>query len=292
MTRMRDNPIALSEGATGAPQIQNAAIAASAVHTTELNTTLPAAVTTTTAALGFDMTGGMYVFCPQFKTTSGGIAYGYGYNNAFGTGGNNPSSSSTSYTTRMGIGSNNVSYTASCQWRYVAASPPHDMGDGEIPLFIYALVDSSGEVVATSIAEEPIWLHNGPTIAMPEYKRLGKSYKKIRDITPEIKKLSPKERAAAIKALPLIEIEIMQDLVHADMDIVPHPFTGNDLAGLTPVMLDPVSNTVRELSELREFGEDIGQLLHDGEIKIGNTSLNRVTPAGLLIPSTTWKKTK
>jgi hypothetical protein len=49
---------------------------------------------------------------------------------------------------------------------YIQSSPPYDLGDGEIPLFIFALVDSDGYPRATVIAHDPPW-------SQPPVKRLN-----------------------------------------------------------------------------------------------------------------------
>ena len=302
ITRLRDNPLAQFEGAAGAPKIADAAfntnsingnklvsnsvtslqIGSTAVHTSELNTST--ASVSTSSILNFTMTGGMYVFAPQFRVSTGtGYFYGTGSTT-------NANTSSTGFITACSIAaSGNTIYS---QWRYVAASPPHDMGDGDIPAFIYAVIDNAtGDIESISSAADPVWLANGPTDAMPTIRKKNGLFKRIKEIPPEFENMNKLERARAVAALPDIEIEITEQLKHADMDIVPHPFIDNDLSGKTVVMLDPVSDTVRELSEIESCGEDIHDIIRGGYLKIGNTGLKRVTPAGLLIPATTWKKT-
>ena len=100
------------------------------------------------------------------------------------------------------------------------------------------------------------------------------------------------ERAIAVAELPDVEVEITNDMVHADMDLIPHPFQGNDLAGKTVVMLDPVADCVRTMADLDRAGEDVHEIIRKKYVKIGNTALDRVTPSGLLIPSVTWKKAR
>ena len=270
------NAAAIAANAVGASEI-----AAGAVHTSELNTST-ASTSTTVLELIFNMTGGMYVFAPQYKN-SGGNSYGYGLatraHRVF----------SSTYTTSNSFAA--VNNTAYAQWRYVAASPPHDMGDGDIPAFIFAVIDNATVVVESiAFAEEPVWLANGPTNAMPDFWRKGKKFKVVKQIPLSFAALSEVERMIAISELPDVEVEITNTMIHADMDLIPHPFQGNDLTGKTVVMLDPVSLVVRQLYELDKAGEDVHSIIRDEYINIGNTALNRVTPAGLLIPETTWKK--
>ena len=285
VTLIAANAITATEIAAGA--VGASEIAAGAVHTSELNTST-ASTSTAANVLLFTMTGGMYVFSPQYKTSSSQVYFCGGYSTV--TPFHGPATTgSTSYITANVIGRS--SGTGYCQWRYVAASPPHDMGDGDIPLFAFAIIDNtSGDVDSIAIAEEPVWLASGPTNAMPDFWRKDKKFKVAKDVPASFAALSDVERMIAISELPDVEVEITNEMVHADMDLIPHPFQGNDLSGKTVVMLDPVSEAVRQLSKLDKSGEDVHSIIRDKYIKIGNTGLNRVTPAGLLIPETTWKK--
>ena len=317
MTRIRDNPIAITEGSAGAPKIQNAAIAtdavraaqiqanavgaseiatsavgaseiaAGAVHTSELNTATGSA-STANQYYAFTMTGGMYTFAPQLRSSSA-VNDVYLYGGWDGTVWPNPSTSSTSFVTAMAIGRSGVG-TAYAQWRYVAASPPHDMGDGDIPAFIYAVIDNTTQdIESIAFAEDPVWLANGPTNATPNHKVDGVGVIKTKDFPVDWEQMPIPAKRVLLDVLPDKFITITEELKHADMDIIPHPFQGNDLTGKTVVMLDPVSDAVRELWEFEKVGEDIHAIIRDGYIKIGNEPLPRVTPAGLLIPSTAWK---
>ena len=302
MQQLRDNITAQANGDSGAPKQQNAGIATdavratqiqasavdvseiatSAVHTAELNTSTGnfSSIATTHVTL----TGGMYVFLLQLRTSAGN-AYAYG-----GNASTNVATSSTSFITAMtyaGDGSN----TGYIQWRYVAASPPHDMGDGDIPAFIYAVIDNTTQDIdSIAFAEDPVWLANGPTNATPNYKdEDGVSCIITKDFPVDWDQMPLPAKLALIDALPDKFIPITEELKHADMDIIPHPFQGNDLTGKTVVMLDPVSDCVRNLWDLEKTGENIHDIIRDGYISIGNEPLPRVTPSGLLIPSTNWK---
>ena len=286
-THLAANSVAASEIAAGA--VGASEIAAGAVHTSELNTST-SSVSTTSSKIDFTMTGGMYIFSPQIRVSNASYSvYLHGGSSASSYA--NTLSQSSSFVSSMAIGLSSIGATAYAQWRYIAASPPHDMGDGDIPAFIFAVIDNTTqEVESIAFAEEPVWLANGPTDAMPVLWRGGKKFKHSKDIPASFAALSVVERMIAISKLPDVEVEITNNMVHADMDLIPHPFHGGDLAGKTVVMLDPVSEVVRQLSELDKAGEDVHAIIRDKYIKIGNTHLNRVTPAGLLIPETTWKR--
>ena len=292
MTKLRDNPIAITEGATGAPLIQLAAMGAGsvgnsqlitgAVHTAELSTgggtTSTGAGTTITAS----MTGGRYVFWPQVYNT-GGTTY-------FGTStSGNIFTTSASYVSTVSIYA--VGGTGHVQWLYVATSPPYDTGDGDIPLFVWAVIDNATrKIIALYFSDDPIWLHNGVTNNYPDGNDSKGPYQLIKDIPVAIQTLQGSERASAVREIPFHKNYITQEQKHRDMNDIPHPFL-NVQSGQTVVMLDPVSACVRDLSELRKEGEDIDIILRNN-IDVGNTGLKRSGPNGLLIPSVHWKNTK
>ena len=185
---------------------------------------------------------------------------------------------------------------------YVQASPPYDLGDGVVGRFIFALIDNeTGKVEAVYNSTEAPWHYNGPTNIKGYVKTDGKKYRTRKDMSAipftlleaqnDIGKLQ--DYTTAYKEAPLIEEEITQEIKQADMGLIPHPFMGNDLTGKTVVMLDPVSDLNHKLSEMCDNHDefDLNGLLHDGHIKISNTGLTRSGPAGILIPSFSWKKT-
>ena len=75
------------------------------------------------------------------------------------------------------------------------------------------------------------------------------------------------------------------------MDIIPHPFTGNDLTNRKIVLLDPLSSTVKDLVQLNSDYESVGEILHNGYIKINKTGLDIKSPKGVLTVKASWKKT-
>ena len=282
-----NNPIAITEKAAGAPvlangYVVNAMMAGSAIKQGNLSTALQqnsGTVASGGGSVNITYTGGAYSMLAGWSSTPGNLSvnaipsssYLWGMNFYNGSGTNTP---------------------YKFQSRYITASPPYDLGDGEIPLFIYALIDSVGNIVAIDTAIDPAWANNGPTNIRPDfYSEAGVGFQKKCIITPEINNMSRAERVAAIRSLPVMDIEVTQAIKNADMDIVPHPYVGTDLAGLglTVILLDPVSDCVRELAELRDAGDDIHQIINDGQLIIGNTPLPRSGPGGLMIPSVRWR---
>lgn len=187
---LRDNPIAITEKATGAPVLANsyvvqAMIASAAVGQAQLKTAT--STTSGTSANGFAvLAGGRYCFGPtvQLATGSGSdaggghinslINIGNGTSGAFAASVGAPYQPGTYNTTRNSelalmeyrLDSNDI-VTLTVQ--YVQASPPYDpFGLGDHLDFIYALVDkTTGEVKVVWRAEDPPWANNGPTPVNP-----------------------------------------------------------------------------------------------------------------------------
>ena len=178
---------------------------------------------------------------------------------------------------------------------YITASKPYNIGDGDIPLFVFAEIDNgTGEVNSVTIAEDPPWAYNGPTNTRPDYYLNGKGYQR--------KRVLPVSRAQALGSPALMEqyldsvrnpvfreMEVSQAVKNADMNIVPHSWAGNDLFGKTIVMLDPVSKMTEDLLALHLSGEDVGSLIVGNKLIIDNTGINRKSPDAVMPVAYRWK---
>lgn len=243
----------------------------------------------------FILPGGQYGFYPQLTEENAGSG---------------PHSASILSSFNMAAGDNTIIYLDAsaaggsegiyAYQRYVDASPPYNLGDGDVPLFVFAEVDAIGNVSRIYVAPEAPWHHNGPTnIQAQRYDAQGRGYRKVRRLFAEhgsIKAaraagLSLAQIAARLADDPLEEMEITQAIKQADMPLLPHPFIGNDLTGKTIILLDPVSPFVERLFRLHEVGESISELLHTGDIKFANTALPRSGPPGVVCVAPRWKLT-
>lgn len=189
--------------------------------------------------------------------------------------------------------------TLTVRERYVQASPPYDLGDGEVPLFVFALVDSLGNVLATYVAPDPPWANNGPTIIRPDLTIDGRPYRRRRAMTHTWAEARDDRAKRAIFAeelasAPLDLVEITQAVKQADMPLIPHPF-GGDLTGKTVVLVDPVSAMAERLLRFHEGFHDSPEslcgLLHDGYVRLGNVPLPRARPPGVMAVTANWKLT-
>ena len=78
-------------------------------------------------------------------------------------------------------------------------------------------------------------------------------------------------------------VEIDQALKNADMDLIPHPFLGNDLTGKTVVLVDPMSKFIERAARIQESGDSVLDLFHRGKIKLDNVEMPRGRPSGVSV---------
>ena len=176
--------------------------------------------------------------------------------------------------------------------RYIQACPPYDLGDGEIGLFIFLIMNDSGEMESFSVAPDPTWAYHGPTNISDAYYRDGKGYREVRQVESDIyngiynisniQKNTKKmlQYADRLMTDPIVEMEITQKIKNRDKELHPHPWHRNDLDGKTVVILDPVSDLSHKLLALHYAGFDIArELIKPGNIVVDNTSIKRACPS-------------
>lgn len=259
-----------------------------------------------TGAFGTLMTlpGGEYGFYPEVRSSTASSTYQFLITGSTGI---------TSYFTRITtIRNTGSSGSGFARHRYITASPPYDLGDGEIPLFIFALLDKKGKVLCTYAAPEAPWHHNGPTKLRPDECINGRKFKRVKVVTEALEYLmepaanvfaktgrgeSPtdaeikilKEYTRAYRDAPDQLVEITQEMKQADMALIPHPFDSME-EGQIPVLLDPLSPLMEDLAEMLKvepFG--VSSLLVEGALKIGNEPLKRAGPPGVLVVPFEWR---
>ena len=124
--------------------------ASNAVGQSELKTTSGEVSTTVTDNAGqlITLPGGSFGFYPRLRNSNPGYYSYWGSRD-----GANALTLGTSYVTSIKLYS--TGFTAYAQQTYVTASPPYDLGDGEAPFFIFANVDSQGNIVSVYSADTP-----------------------------------------------------------------------------------------------------------------------------------------
>lgn len=316
-TAWRDNPTAITEGSAGAPKIQTAALEQTAASEAVTQATirdsavgqaqLVSATASQSAAIGASGTGEIVPtgsnwtlgwFASSNSTTIGDLTV---VNNAAGT-----------YSSRVGILNNIAStrtfYLAS---RYIQASPPWNLGNGDIALFVTAKIDrTTKEVLATEIAPDPHWAYHGPHELHPHHGKLQKAaglwgvdVKSI--ITGIDTSLTRDEALIKLDNMKMIcadpdllcdalSYEFTMEEKNIDMNLVPHgfgPLAPNEMV----VLIDPAGGFTDQLGILHESMSNaetgsISTLLHEGHIVIGD-ALGAITPAGVTAVSAAWKNT-
>jgi hypothetical protein len=207
---------------------------------------------------------------------------------------------------------------------YLQASPPYDLGDGEIPLFVFALINPDGQPILTFVAPDPPW--GSPYVLKPKMpstldealsdpakmqaylaaldlhvaNRKGLAKMKDRLLKePDLAMRSEVSKSVASLSASIYEpAPDTQEYKNRLMPSVPHPFMHNDIVNgwgfnkgpLTPVMLDPMDPNTERLALLHESGENVNALIHSKQIVLGDTHLSkRKGPPGVKIVSHSFK---
>ncbi|XAI95663.1 hypothetical protein [Microcystis phage Mae-JY22] len=252
---------------------------ASAVGQAQLKTST-GSVSTTGPMTNLVLPGGAYGFYPQLFNTGGGAAAIGGQLASAWTGGGGGVG-----VTVIAISTASSAFPANAQQRYVQASPPYDIGDGEIPLFAFLALDSGGKAVHAWFAEDPPWANNGPTNARAEYYRGREGFQRVPDLSAwtkrQLDEMPWEDYAQLLREAPMVERAVTQSVKNADMPLIPHGFAG-DLTGLTVVMIDPVSEFCAALAALHRDGESLHSLFLSGDVIVDNTPLKRAAPPGVM----------
>ena len=196
--------------------------------------------------------------------------------------------------------------------RYVQASPPYNLGNGDIALFIMAKINTTTkEVLATEVATDPFWAYHGLHDLHPYYGKLQKAaglwgvdIKKVLTGQDSAWRNEVLDRLATlnrIKTDPAMRKEALSARFsmsekNIDKDIAPHGMgaCGKDEA---IVFIDPVGTITDQLSVIHEDmsgvnfeGGSVTELLESKYIEIGDP-LNAVAPSGVTAVSARWKNT-
>jgi len=174
---------------------------------------------------------------------------------------------------------------------YVQASPPYDLGDGEVQLFVFVLVErDTGRVAGVYAAPEAPWHYGGPTNVKADFVREGKPMRRMKPVEAEVFPDSPEAIDDYLKRLQsekVEEIEVTQEMKNRDMAVIQQPFSGFNKGRYKVVMLDPVDPLMERLALLHHGNTAVSvvSLLQQGYLKIGNEPLARKGPPGIDIVS-------
>lgn len=287
-TRANGSPLTVSASViTGT--IATSQIAASAISQSKLKTTSGQVSIGAPNSANFVLPGGEYGFYPTLRVGGSGGDMEARIVKQFTSG--------TTFESRIWLSAIIGPGNAEAEQRYIQASPPYNLGDGDIPLFIFLLLNSSGEIMASYIAPEAPWHNNGPTnIRADRYTADGRSFKKMSRFYAEhgsIKSALSKgiklpQCISEIEMGGFEEIEVTQAIKNADMSIIPHPFLSLS-AGDSVIILNPVGDLMESLLVIHESGESISDIINDGYIKLGSEIKNLRSPVGVTPINFSWK---
>lgn len=332
MLRIRDNPIAISEGSLGAPRNQTDSYEDESVTEPKMADDSVANRAMTNDAIGqAEMQNGA-VGQNELKTDTGNqffqltgtgpIAFRaflpagqYGYypetwfENSTGNSGTLVLSMiaavatnliHTEYRARIGIlrfnggsGGTNLQTDCNIRQRFSIASPPFNIGDGDIDNFTFVKINSSGKVVAAWSASVPPWAYNGPTDIKPDLvlKSYGGALKKFKRVIVE-RPVPPWEggcekRYVAGPGKKLKEID--HEMKNKDMTLIPHPWELDALDKDSIVLLDPCG-MADHFNMINNNEESVSRLINQGNIVIKDEVAGNAPP-GVKIVKCAWKNT-
>lgn len=288
---VRDNPIAITEKAAGAPVLANnyvvaAMINAAAVTWGKISTSLQQSSGTLNAlsSVQINFTGGMQTLGWAVDNTGTG---------SVATVDATQTSAYTAAIQLKEVGGSNGTYRF--QANYVNSSPPWNLGDGDIPLFVFAEIRPDGSVVRVDVADAPPWGYNGPTSVRPTRESTdGRKFREVRKIIADHGTLAEAQKMGITPEMifdrlatdPVVEEEITHEIKNRDMPSIPHPFGARKNTNNTIVLLDPVSPLIQKMAIVRmdpALDEPLTDMLLKGKFNIDNTPLVRAGPPGVTI---------
>lgn len=302
----RDNVLAIQEGdasASGvrlqagayeASSITQSDLAADSVGQSEVKTTYQAITANPGGTNEITTTGGVYIIGHTIQgPDTGGVSLT-----------RQNTTDTASYLARWRMTNNDTTDIKGSRLYYINSSPPYNLGDGDIPLFIEVEFDPNGNIISMSSSTEAPWHYNGPTDITPyRYTKEGKSYRRIKDLStiPETlraamadgNRTALDEYCSAFLSASWIEQELTQEIKNADMDLVPLALNNQaSRPNNTTVLLDPVSPLTLELLEMRQHNQfDELEFIHKW-CDIDNIPLPRNGPSGVPIVGFSKRNTR
>jgi len=282
--------------------IDQSVVAASAIGQGELKSTTASGsqVIGADSNSTYTLTGGSY----SWWTAGGGSSAGNPGSGAKIGGGGNPAAGI------VGVANDDIggSQTIYFDERYIQASPPYFLDD-LVASFVFALVDSNGEILGLRVSLDPPWAYHGPTNIMAKwYDKQGRAWRKEKQYMVDIydgrqpaliqSLKNPDLSLAARKHIQdnsqLVDFEITPEFKNSDMPIMPHWWVGHDLTDKKIVMFDPsdsLSNEIKEIIDV-SHARDAREIIEQKYITFDNNQLTRITPPGVMTVKAKWKNTK
>lgn len=237
---------------------------------------------------------GNYLAAGSVSVARPGGSYGFGIESAYSTVYSNTAagwwygSNSSSYLAYAvpWLYASNISPIGTLSFgreRYITASPPYDLGDGEVGGFIFLLVDNDGKIVSHYAADTPPWAYNGPTDIRATHKCpvTGNKFQ-------QVMKKRTFEQIMDGAPIEYQTREVTDKIKNADMKLIPHPF-GEIPEGYHVVLLDPMDDKTQRIIEYQNAGgSDWTETLTNGKITIGDECA-RCGPKGVHVHKMKYK---
>lgn len=186
-------------------------------------------------------------------------------------------------------------------YQYITASPPYDLGDGEIPIFIFARQAPGGDIQQMSAAPDPPWYNPAADIiTRKDTTEPGspntRKFRAVRDLQRPSNwgNKTARDRYLADLRRPLAdwpEEEITPAAKNAGIDQRPHPFAEIP-PGHRAILLDPASDFAHQLAAIHADGGDVLSLIQQGYINLGDVIPERAGPANVQVVGARWKNTR
>lgn len=278
--------------------IQQADIAASAVGQGELKTASGSLL----HSVGlWSLPGGAYGFMPQVGSNTASNFYSELVSKTTGSGSFDPawlSQIGTSWGGQVRLYGDN-STDGHVMQRYMSASRPYNYGHGECGLFVYLMLDKSGNFCGVAMQDDPPWAYHGPTKICPHFfDKDGVGHRYKYDLPFEINdtQLTDDQLILMVKLLQApLQTEsyaITQAIKNADMDLCPSPVPRLRDPTHQAVLLDPMSEICHRLFEAHQVIEEphaIGDLFRKGYIRVDNAPLSCRSPGHIITVKPSWK---
>ena len=282
---LQANITAQAQGDAGAPKQQQAGIASGAVGRSQLKTSLGSGSSVNDGL--YFLPGGQYGFYPNFGTnvsTPGQVGGVMFFDNQ------TVSVTKSSYYAHY-LEQGNVALL----WdqRYVNASPPYNLGDGEIAAFTFVKTNNQCDILGVYTADVPPWAYNGPTSVTPDRidvdeKGIVRKYKYVMK-----EKLTPPWEGGDVdlweKGPEFEEVEIDDAIKNADMPIIPHPFLKMN-PGEKVLILEPCGNMSETLLYMLQAGENVAEMVTSGYLDFYE-EVNCCKPPQVTAVRAKWKNT-
>lgn len=197
------------------------------------------------------------------------------------------------------------SQTGFVQYYTVTGSPPYDHGFGQIPGFLFLLMNRDGSIDRTYLSQDPPWIHLSNYSKYPKVIQDGKLYRVVPKFVCEKQDIAAqcqdsKKRETFLQGIKKRESELVPvtyEMKKDGMQLKPHPFSNVDMTDKTPVCVKSDDTVLADLIELysQTVHEDFSvtaDIILSNYIKFGNEHIDRGMHKSVQCITAKWKNTR